>query len=441
MDTFSLIREAVAASEVDPDHARMDIETRTVGRIVAAVQVVCDVLTPPDGGRYIVGFADIATAATSIGDRRIIVSSKPLADRSLSMVEKAVVIATFAAHEIGHTIVTAPRKGLIEAHNAKSGYHAVANIADDIILEPFMVERFPILADAFEFTGLWVLRNTAKALPKVETMRKAMTTAERFNVILSATRYTDTDDIVWNGDAACRERDWARAWRDRLIASPINDHGAFLAHCDELWDRIRSEADEDPQPPIINEPPEGPVGPKPDDEDEDEDEPKGPKPEGPIDEPTDDEPDGEDEPEPDDEGGDEPGGDKPGPKGEPKGDPKDGDPNDQPTDWDDGKGDDDGEPGEDEPDTDPGDKPDANDDHRPKDEGEGGGGNSEKEATPQRDEDDFDESEVDKTTHDQAERNPFSQYDGERAEQAVRTFASTTVTSFGIHGSMSTRWD
>ena len=168
MDTFSIIRNALAASENDPDKVGLAQDITDTARVVAAVQVVVDALTPPDGGRYIVGFKDIATAGTSLADHRIVVSSKPLRDPDLSLVEKAVVIATFAAHEIGHTYVTRPRRypvDVVKAHNDHSGFHSVANIADDIILEPFMVDRYPILQDAFDFTGAWVLRNTAESLP------------------------------------------------------------------------------------------------------------------------------------------------------------------------------------------------------------------------------------------------------------------------------------
>jgi len=455
MDTFSIIRKAVADQAADLSKVGVDPRTAHVGRITAAVQSVVDVLTPPQGGRYIVGFADISTAATSLGEHRIIVSSKPLKDSTLNMVEQAVVIATFAAHEIGHTIITAPRKEMIEAHNPKSGFHAVTNLADDIILEPWMVDRFPILADAFEFTGLWVLRSTAPSLPKVVKMTKAMTTAERFNAILSATRYDDTTDIVWDGAAAEAERDWGRDWKRRLIEARVRDHATFLALCDEMWERIRTEADEDEpveQPPIID----CPIGPSNEKPPEGGEEPPvdGPKP--PVN-------DGGEEPPTDgpDEGGDEPPvdgptqpTDKPGEGGEQPSD-KPADPNDQPRDWDDDKpGDEPGEEPTDEPGKEQGedgkeqgeqpstdtdgpseDKPDPDRDGPENPDGEGGGGNSE--ATS-RDEDSLDPDEIDKSTHDQAERH---EWDADDTEAAVRTYASTTVTSFGRHGSISTRWD
>jgi hypothetical protein len=61
---------------------------------------------------------------------------------------------------------------------------------------------------------------------------------------------------------------------------------------------------------------------------------------------------------------------------------------------------------------------------------------------PLRDETDFDKSEVDKSTHDQAERPPYDwDRDGQHAEEAVRKYTSTTVTAFGKHGSLSTIWE
>jgi len=462
VDTFSIIRNAIARSEAERAARVADLAYGLDGfnadaveqaHIIAAVQVVVDVLTPPDGGRYIVGFADITTAATNLGDRKIIVSSKPLKDASLSTVEKAVVIATFAAHEIGHTYVTKPRKELIAAHNPKSGYHAVANLADDIILEPFMIDWAPILTDAFAFTGQWVLRTTGGPLPKRVAMKRDMTTAERFNVLISATRYGDITDIVWAPNAES-ERDWARGWSARLIDARLSDHATFLALCDEAWARVRSEPDvedEVEEPPIIDEPEGEPT----DDEPEGEDEDEPPVTDGPT-EPTDDEPQGEDEDEPQGPGGededeeptDEPGDDETdepptsGPDGGVKGQPdEDGpisDPADQPRDWDEDGEDEDGEPepdGDDEPGPDTGDSksPDTREGKA------GGGGDATSEDHPVRDEDSLDPKEIEKTSHDQVARDP-SDWDASRIEQTIREYASTDTTSFGVHGAAPTTW-
>ena len=98
-------------AENDPDKAGLDARTpSTVGRVIAAVQVVVDALTPPDGGRYIVGFADIRRPGPRSASGASPCQHKPLHDPHLTLVEKAVVIATFAAHEIGHTLVTRPRE-------------------------------------------------------------------------------------------------------------------------------------------------------------------------------------------------------------------------------------------------------------------------------------------------------------------------------------------
>jgi hypothetical protein len=481
MDTFSLIRNSLASTLDDATKAGLAPADIEVGRIVTAVQVVVDVLTPPDGGRYIVGFSDITTAATQLGARKITVSSKPLTDRSLSTVEKAVVIATFAAHEIGHTLVTRPRRDRIAAHNPKSGYHAVANLADDIILEPYMVERFPILQDAFAFTGLWVLRTTAKSVPMVAALPPRPETHERFNVLLDATRYGDDAPIIWDVSALA-DKAWGRAWADRLLAARLTDHVTFLALCDEAWERIRTiEPDED-------EPDESGDEPGEDEGDEPGDEPDGDDGEGEDDEsddePTDDGdgqgededadddeqdgdddsdggddatdedgPDGEsdedaddDERDPDEDGGDEPGGDEPTGKGKGKGgdesdededaddderDPEGGvktgkrgddiDQNDEPIDWDDDK---------------PGDGEDEGHGETPTKPGQNGGGNAE--ATV-RDEDDFNTDEVEQSTHDQSEPDERD-WNAREWDEKVRTYASTTVTAFGRHGSLSTDW-
>jgi hypothetical protein len=460
LDTFSIIRNALASSEDDasknglrPDH----IET---GRILTAVQTVVDALTPPDGGRYVVAFADIQTAATLLGERRIIVSSKPLQDRHLSMVEKAVVIATFAAHEIGHTLVTRPRGMRVEQHNSKSGYHAVANVADDIILEPFMADRYPILRDAFDFTGLWVLRNTAKSLPVTPKMRRDMTTPERFNVILSATRYGDTPEIIWDGAAQIAERDWARQWAGGLIALRLNDHDGFLAACDALWARIRGAADEDEQAPepIIDQPqPTDETQPGESDEDEDGDDGEDGDEQGDESEPGDEQ--GEDEgeggsDESDEDGEDGEGGTQPGEgegnpdeqgDGEDWDDAKDGDePGEDESKGTDGSGESDEDIGEDSDaiGTDPADGNSEDADGNPDipDDADGGGGNNTANDAPLRDESDFNEDDVEQGMHDQSKRERYD-YDGDRAEEIARTYASTSVTSFGRHGSISTTWE
>ena len=68
----------------------------------------------------------------------------------------------------------------------------------------------------------------------------------------------------------------------------------------------------------------------------------------------------------------------------------------------------------------------------------GGGGNAEATAPPLRDEDDFNKGEVEQSMHEQAEQDPWS--GGSRVEQAVRTYANTTVTAFGVHGTLPTEW-
>jgi hypothetical protein len=465
MDTFTLVKAALAKSENDTDREGLDPRTREIGRVTAAVQTVVDALTPPDGGRYIVGFVDMTTAATDLQARRIIVSSKPLEDRRLTLVEKAVVVATFAAHEIGHTIVTRPRGTKVQDHNPKSGYHAVANLADDIILEPFMVDRYPILADAFEFTGQWVLRTTAKSLPKVETGRWDSTPA-RFNTLISATRYGDTTDIVWQNRKALDERTWGRDWAARLIALRLNDHDGFLALCDEAWDRIRTKDEpiEEPPPPICD----GPTGPGGDKPERGDDEPKGdkPKPEQgdePGDEQGEDEGPGgsDDEPGEDgDEQGDEPGddatdgedgddatdgGDEPTDESGDDGESGDEGGDEPPTDWGDEPGEQGDEPGEDgEPedgeDGDPGDGSDEEyGDGDPGRDANGGGGNADASADDLRDEDEWNDDDVDQTTHTEAHQQHWD-YSDERAEDAVRTYQNTGTTTFGRHGKMTTTW-
>jgi hypothetical protein len=466
MNTFTLVQRALDATLDDPAKVGLgdrDIET---GRIVSAVQTVVDALTPPDGGRYIVGFADISTAQTSLGERRITVSSKPLSDRSLTLVEKAVVIATFAAHEIGHTLVTRPREDRVQKHNPHTGYHAVANLADDIILEPVMVDRFPILADAFTFTGEWVLRATAKELPKTHVMSPDMTTADRFNMLLSATRYGDIAEIVWP-PAAIEERDWGRAWADRLIDAPLADHDTFLALCDEAWVRLRSKPEIE-EPIIVETQPGGDDEPDDEPSDEDgEDEGEGGSDDGESENEGDEsDEDGESEGEGEDEGegneseaeseaddatdgddttddadGESEDGDPdegeaenegPGSSNEGEGE---GDVNDQPRDWDDDEDDDDATSttpeGSDNETADSLDTP---------DDAEGGGGNSAADDAPLRDEDDFDRNKVEQSMHDSAERDPYD-WNAQQVEQAVRTYVSTTVTAFGRHGSITTTWE
>jgi hypothetical protein len=464
VDTFSIIRNALAASEGDASKAGLDARTAETGRIVMAVQSVVDALTPPDGGRYVVAFSDISTAMTELGARRITVSSAPLKDRSLSMVEKAVVIATLAAHEIGHTLVTRPRGNVVERHNAHSGFHAVANLADDIILEPHMAYRYPILEDAFAFTGMWVLRNTAKTLPKVTSITPGMTPAERFNVLISATRYGDVPEIVWSGTAALEAREWARDWAARLIATPLRDDATFIALCDEAWVWLRTKVEDDE--PVEIDPPTQPGGetgedgePEPGESDEDEDGEGGSGP-STDDEPTDeegedegeggsgesddeegDETDGEGagdgEDESDEDGSDESSGTKDGGESMDFGDESDADGESEGEGEGDDESDDEGETGT----TADGDATDDEDgdSSQIEDDAAGGGGNANANDNDLMDEDAWNEDEVDDSIHDKAEREPYD-YEGSMVEQQVRTYASTTVTAFGHHGTMSTEW-
>jgi hypothetical protein len=452
MDTFSIITDSLKASE-SKDVQGLDPFTVLAGRVTTAVQSVVDTLTPPDGGRYIVGFADVPTAMTELGARRITVSSAPLNDRRLSLIEKAVVIATLAAHEIGHTIVTRPRGDAVKDHNPAPGYHAVANLADDIILEPLMEDRYPILADAFAFTGGWVLRHTVKALPKVMKYEPGMPREARFNLILAATRYGPGDPITWADARSEAERDWAIGWRDRLIATRLRDDATFLALCDEAWARVRTVEPEDEV-----ETPETPPADEPGDEQGGDDTGNG-------------QPGLDDAPEPTDEDGEDEGE---GGSGESEDGDEDGEPGDEPGDGsddatddgddatDDGDGDGDGdEDGEgegnpsdesggtdgggesidwgDESDADgkdDGDPKAETDSDAPVREGEGGGGNP---NTDGRDEDDWNSEDIDKSTHDQT--TPDESYRAAHIDQAVRVYSNSSVTAFGLHGTIRTVWE
>jgi hypothetical protein len=468
MDTFTIIRQALQASATADNAADLSAEVRDAGRVIHAVQTVVDLLTPPDGrGKYEVSFVDIQTAATDLSKRRIIVSSRPLRDRNLTLEQKAVVVTTFAAHEIGHTIVTRPRAEIIRQHNAKSGYHAVANLADDIILEPHMAWRYPILQDAFAFTGKWVLTNTAKHLPRVE-QGTWTTTPERFNTLISATRYDDSAPIVWATPKAVEEREWGRDWAQRLIALRLTDHDGFLALCDEAWERIRTKDDDDIE---IEEPPtDGPTGPGGDEPPTDEPPTDGPTQPGDEpgdeggDEPPTDGPTGKGKGKPTDEDGDgedaddEPGDDGSGDADDEDGD-EDGDPNDAPTDWDDDDddGDDEGNPGDDDGDDDgEGDDEsdedgedggeDADDEPGGEDEDgpighdkQGGGGNADAGAADMRDEDEWNDDEVVESTHSEANPTGYDPYD-DLMERQVREYSATARLDFGRHGKMSITW-
>ena len=476
MNTFSIVRDALKATENDPSKEGLDAATVEAGRVIAAVQKVVDALTPPTGGRYVVAFADIQTAGTYIGEHRIVVSSKPLRDPSLTLVEKAVVIATFTAHEIGHTYVTTPRKlpvDLVGAHNPHSGYKSVQNIADDIILEPFMVERFPILADAFEFTGLWVLRTTAVTpLPIRDVLNRETTPAARFNILTHATRYGDIPEIEWVEDNVRAERDWARDWKRRLLLVPLLDHTAFLAMCDEFWDRVRLVDETEPEPEPLGGSEEGTNENESDEDgdgegegsDDDSDEGEGDEPGGDPGEGGNDFDDDTEGDEPGEGDGDEDGDDGEGEAGdEPGGDTGDGD---SESESEDGEGEGDGESGSgdgegeshggdwdgesDDSDHDGDEDPDRDGeggeytghdgDGDPDSDKAGGGGNAEanSDSATLRDEDDFDQTEVDETTHDSAEQTDTW---SERDEERVRTYDSTTSTRFGAHGSLPTSWD
>lgn len=473
MNTFSLVQKALNESAKDTSKADLDFRTIEAGRVLHAVQTVVDALTPPDGGRYVVGFADITSAGTNLTERRIIVSSKPLRDSSLTLVEKAVLLVTFAAHEIGHTIVTRPRKALVQEHSSSDGFHACANLSDDIILEPVMVDRFPILADAFEWTGLWLMRQSPNPLPKVQRMVPGMETAARFNVLVNATRYGDIPEVVWFDDRARAERDWARDWAKRLKALRLTDHTGFLLLCDEAWVRIRSDENlPEPEPQPAQGGDEGEPEPSEDESDE-QGEPgsEGDAEEGEDDDDADDDADGDDDGDDesddahdatDDATDDESGEDEPG-DGDGESEDGDGDEGDE-GEGEDGSGDADGEgegegPGQPDPsitsfNDDDDDDGESDEDGESEDgegtdtdggtgngndDGAGGGGNSAADSNTLRDENDFDKSDVEETTHDSSEGNPLS-IAAEDAEDRVRQFASATTTTFGKHGSLPTIW-
>jgi hypothetical protein len=287
-------------------------------------------------------------------------------------------------------------------------------------------------------------------------MSKGMTTAERFNVVLSATRYGDIADIVFVDTVTLAEKTWSRDWAKRLKALRLTDNDGFIALCDEAWNHIREEADEEP----LQDDQSG-QGDEPDtdegDEDDESEGQSGDQSQPGIDEDEDEADEGESgESEGDDEGdgasdesedgegdeGDASGESESGSEGGSEGDESDGT-TDSGESMDgasesDAQGE--GEGGEP---TDANAEKDASDDDHASGEsggvdGKGGGGNAEAKAPP-RSEDDFAQSEVDQSMHEQSEKDPYD-YSARKAEQAVRTYANTTVTSFGVHGSLPTEW-
>lgn len=194
------------------DGQKADLATESLD----AVQTVVDVLTDQHGRRFTVAFSPKVEALTDSARHIIVISSRPLFTKGLSLRHVVEVLTGLTAHEVGHVLIDS--RGLIDAVRAKypdsSLALRLANLIDDIVLERYMQHQYPGIGGAFVPTLRYVGRATIPESAKPFRHNPTQNKTYRFNFALAATRYAFVARWLAD-DATRRERAWWTDWSDR----------------------------------------------------------------------------------------------------------------------------------------------------------------------------------------------------------------------------------
>lgn len=219
--------------------------------VLDAVQRVVDALTNPEGGRYVVSLSDQGAASGDLNGKRIVISYKPLTDKSLNLAQVTEVMTGLTTHEIGHTVISLITKKVLQERFADaSGVDPLAkflaNVADDEKLERYMTARFPGIGGSFRPTLEWVTRQY-KVDQKVFKMSADLDLVGRTNLAIAAFRYPFA--VRWVKNALTRrEREWWQAWANRY-AETGEDEDAIEALLREGLTRLGAPDLSDPEQP------------------------------------------------------------------------------------------------------------------------------------------------------------------------------------------------
>ena len=261
MDTFSLIRNALAQTENDPDKAGLDAVHHRAGRILAAVQTVVDVLTRPTAAG--------TSSRSPTSPRRARLSPSGASSSAASR-------CTTRASRWSRRRSSSRRSPLMRSGTRWSPDRA--RCWSRSTTPTPATTRSPTSPTTSSLSRTWSsgtrscgTRSTSPAcgsfgprqsLPRSNGSPHDHAT-ERYNLLLHATRYGDIPEVIVSGDAALQSVTGA-GLGGRLIALRSPTTVASSPCATRSWERIREEAPEDEPSP----------SPSPDEPEQEDDEPE-----------------------------------------------------------------------------------------------------------------------------------------------------------------------
>lgn len=209
-------------------------------RIVDAQKVVqgfVDTFATGDKHYTVVFDESVQTAGTDFRARKVIVSHKPLFDRTLTAEQANVILTAMAVHESSHVRYGRETAKAIETHPDPRAKR-ISNILDDVRIERRFCADYPGYADVFAPAIDYVANATTHGTPLDPSTLKGV------NRVSAAVRYAG--HVAWTPETVA-ERDWWLAWAERGSADDrVKTH---LAAIDEALARLDAEPVEEQDEP------------------------------------------------------------------------------------------------------------------------------------------------------------------------------------------------
>ena len=201
-----------------------------------------------DGVYEVVFSKDITTAGTDMKAQRVVITTAPIVDQTITAVEAGRILTGLATHEISH-----PRFGkathwaIRAAFKGSRAANHLGNLLDDVRIERRFIEQYPGYADVFEPTLEYVGRGSV-ARNGGQLLRPLR--RQQLNLSVLAVRYPNAAD--WTGIEDERDwwQDWARRWgkedAPKRVVEAVREalrHIAAVKLADKLARQAESKGD------------------------------------------------------------------------------------------------------------------------------------------------------------------------------------------------------
>jgi hypothetical protein len=193
------------------------------------------------GGRYRVDFSDkVSTAGTDLQARKIVITTAPLSDPTLSAQEAGLVLTGMAAHEVSHDRYGRSTAAAVRrAFGASPMANRLSNLLDDVRIERRFVTDYPGYAAVFAPLLSYVATKGGRAIqPTLKRPSDLAIAAIRFE------SHADWSDPDVAAEAAWWKR-WATIWsREDAPKRHVEAIRQALKHLNGL----KTETDPKPKP-------------------------------------------------------------------------------------------------------------------------------------------------------------------------------------------------